>query len=289
MSGRRKIKKSLLLMVIGLLVIGILVTDAFLWAPSRLRVRYETITSTKIPPTMNNYRIVFFSDLHYNNFVNDKRAQHVVDVINTVGAETIIFGGDLFDHPTANLVTPTIENNLIKILHEIEAPYGKFAILGNHDYESATTTAMIMNVLNQSNFEVLINQSIKLHKNTNEFINLIAIDSLSLGEPDITKAFAGTNDEQFNLAVTHAPDLFDQMLKVSPDLVLSAHSHGGQVRFPLFGSLYQPYGAEKYIAGQYHKVNTMMDISNGVGTTKYDVRFDAPAEIIVYRLIYQSK
>jgi uncharacterized protein len=286
---KRKLRKSLLLFIVFVISVTVIMLDARYWAPKRLRVRFETITSSLIPPSMHNYKILFFSDLHYNNFIDEERTKKIITAINSVNAETVIFGGDLFDHPSEFTITDSVKTQLINLLNNIQAPYGKFAVLGNHDYESAKITESVTNTLVQGNFEVLTNQSIRLHKNSEEFINLIGIDSMSLGVPAITTAFAGTTTDQFNLVVTHAPDLFDQLLTSNADLVLSGHSHGGQVRLPFLSSVYQPYGAEKYIAGKYYESNILMDISNGVGTTKIDVRFNAPAEIIVYRLIYQSK
>ncbi len=286
----KKLVRQIILLFLLSCLVAFLLLNAFIIQPNSLRLRYETISSPKIPKSLDNYTIVFFSDLHYNNFTTKARAQKAIDTINSVGANTVIFLGDLYDHPTHNTISPEIQNELAELLSQIEAKNGKFAILGNHDYESEKASQLITQSLIYANFEVIINGSQKLYSgNANEYIQLIALDSYLLGNPDIPRAFKGIDADTFNLLITHCPDIYDDIDTSLCDLVLAGHSHGGQVFIPLIESYFRPQGALVYFRGKYFTDNqAILDITNGVGTTQIDVRFNAPAEIVVYRLIHEE-
>lgn len=284
-TKKKKYRIPLILLFLSMIVLA----DAFLIEPNRLKVRYEIIYSPKIPEELNNYTILVFSDLHYNNFVKKNRAEKVVSVINSVGADTVLFLGDLYDHPTKYPITLETRYELAEILQGIETKYGKFAILGNHDYDSPETVDIVIDTLEYANFEVLLNSNTPLYYEGEEYINLIAIDSLSLGNPDIARAYKGIENSDFNIVFTHCPDIFDEIDSSLTDLVLSGHSHGGQVNIPFLSRFFTPYGARKYYSGKYTSGNLILDITNGVGTTWAKVRFNAPPEIVVYRLVNENQ
>lgn len=280
--------RRLRLLLIFVLLLGALGIDAFLIEPNSLRIRYETITSPKIPLSMDNYTILIFSDLHYNNFTNKQRALKMVDMINSIDANTVIFLGDLYDHPTQNPVSDETQKELAEILTDIHAKYGKFAVLGNHDYESAAAAEMVTKTLNNANFEVYVNGNQNLYFGGEDYIKLIAIDSLALGDPDIPRAFKGVSEDDFNLVITHCPDIFDTIDSNLADLVLAGHSHGGQIRVPFLISIVTSYGADNYQYGIHFRNSSQLDITNGVGNTYINARFNSPAEVVVYRLVHSQ-
>jgi len=281
----KRLLKQIKYLLILTVLLGFLLANTFLIQPNSIRVRYETIASNKIPAGLDNYTILFFSDLHYNNYTTHHRAQKTINAINSVGANTVVYLGDLYDHPTHNEITEEIQTELVLLLQQIDAKYGKFAILGNHDYESEKASIKVRQTLNAANFEVLTNTNQKLFFGEEDYLELIAIDSLLLGAPDVSRAFKGISSTTFNIVITHCPDLYDELDYALTDLVLTGHSHGGQVYLPLLESYFRPYGAEKYFRGKHDLPNQpLLDITNGVGTTQIDARFNAPAEIVVYRL-----
>lgn len=278
-------QKILLLFSILVFLVGGLYYDTFYVAPSRFRVRYETITSTKIPKQLNDVNILFFSDVHYNNFMNEERFNEVVQLINDTSADIVVFVGDLIDHPSSNMPSEEVIAKLTEQLKSISAPLGKFAVLGNHDLESETTKELISSILTNADFEIITNRSIMIRNKGSEAITLVGLDSQLLGSPDLNAAFATVSPNSFNIVVSHTPDIADSLIPDLVDLQVSGHSHGGQVYFPIFGSFYTAPYAEVYNKGKYKIADRfILDVMNGVGTTKMDIRFLSDAEVVVYRL-----
>lgn len=278
-------QKILLIFTLLVFLIGGLYYDTFYVAPSRFKVRYETISSTKIPTQLNDINILFFSDVHYNNFMDETRFNEVVQLINDTSADIVVFVGDLFDHPSNNIPSEEVLQKITEQLKSISAPLGKFAVLGNHDLESETTKEMISSVLHHADFEIITNRSIMIRNKGSEAINLIGLDSQLLGIPDLNTAFATVSPNSFNIVVSHTPDIADSLTPDLVDLQVSGHSHGGQVYFPIIGAFYTAPYAEIYNKGKY-KINDqfVLDVMNGIGTTKMDIRFLSDAEVVVYRL-----
>lgn len=277
-------KRMILGLFACLLVIIIIAINAIMIAPKKINIRFETLTSTAIGENLNDITIVFFSDLHYNNFITEERTLNIINKINELHPDIVLFGGDLIDHPSENILDQTEYDFIIEQLSNIEAPLGKYAVVGNHDAESENTLAQFRDIMRISDFEVLINQAIQIRNGGQDYFNLIGIDTMANGTPNIDASYQNISPLAYTVALSHTPDLFDSVPKDLTNYMLSGHSHGGQIYIPLVGSFYKPYGAEYYFRGKHTVSNTTLDITNGVGTTKEDVRLFAPAEIVHYTL-----
>ena len=123
---QRNLTRILIVIFSILLIVAGMTADALFLAPKRLNVRQETIRNEKIPESLDNMRICYFTDLDYGLFVDEERLSEIVETINEVGADVVIFGGDLYE----DTVLPDEAGNtaLIHALSSIEAPYGKFAV-----------------------------------------------------------------------------------------------------------------------------------------------------------------
>ena len=190
----------------------------------------------------------------------------------------------MIDHPSNNVLGATEIDYLTNQLASLNAPLGKFAVLGNHDLESYDSMILISQILEDANFEIITNENIKIHNQSSSFINLVGIDSMANGQPDINSSYANIAASNFTFSLCHTPDIFDEIPKDLNDILVAGHSHGGQIYIPLFGTFYTPYGAQKYIKGIHTIDGAVLDITNGVGTTKQDVRLFAPAEVVYYTL-----
>ncbi|MEF9968065.1 MAG: metallophosphoesterase, partial [Longicatena sp.] len=274
-----------LILITLVFLIGGLYYDSFYTAPKRFKVRYETITSTKISEQLNDVNILFFSDVHYNNFMNAERFDKVIQLINDTGADIVVFVGDLFDHPSSNIPSDEVVAKISEQLKSIEAPLGKFAVLGDHDLESSTSAEVVTSILNNADFEIITNRSLLIRNKGSEAISLVGLDSLTFGNPNIESAFSTVSPNIFNIVVCHTPDIADSLTPDLVDLLIAGHSHGGQAYFPIIGGIFRAQNAELYNKGKY-KINDSftLDVTNGVGTTDEDVRFLSDAEIVVYRL-----
>lgn len=251
---------------------------------NRINIVNQQIISAKIPDECNNMKIAFISDLHYNSFMNKERFQKMIDKINLANPDIILFGGDLFDSPESNPVDNETREELITLLKSLQAPYGKFAVLGEEDQENQDIKDSMYNIFYYADFELLDNTNVLLHSDGIHSINLVGIDSLLGGTPDITQAMSNVDTSNFTIVLTHAPDLVSQLPLNGIDLVLSGHSHAGQISLPLFGPLVGKPGAKKYTHGSYEINTTELIVNNGLGTENFDIRIFAPPQCIMLRL-----
>ena len=276
-------QKIILVLILVLTITGALTYDAFYSAPSRFNIRHETLSSVYIPEQMDGVTILFFSDLDYNNFMDQERMQKLVNEINELSADIVIFGGDIFDTMARPINVVTL-NTVASLLQEIKAPLGKFAVFGDTDRASEQRAANVADVLYRGDFEVLNNTSINLRNTGSGSITLVGLDNGVNGTTDINAAYANVSRSSYVITVCHTPDTADLVPADTTRYFLAGHSHGGQV-FWYFDSLYKPKMAEHYFRGRHTVGGTFtVDITNGVGTTIKDVRFLANAEIVLYRL-----
>lgn len=282
--------KKLIFIIVGMLVIlsaltAYIIYDGINYAPARVNVRYETVQSENIPESLNHIQIVYFSDLHYNMYMDEARFQQAIDKIIEIDPDIILFGGDLFDHPSVNYPAEETINTLIAQLQSLEAKLGKYAVYGNHDLESPASKELVYSTLTAADFEVLENENIRIYNNDNKFIQLVGLDCELLGNVDINQAFLYVENNIFTITMVHTPDTVSQVPQNPTELVLSGHSHGGQVYIPLLGPLERVSYAEIYNHGIYKVGNIQLDVSNGLGTTREDIRIFSEPEIVVYTII----
>ena len=279
-----KTKKILIVLISVILILSLCFLHAVMIAPKQLHVRNETLVSTKIPSSMDGFKIVFFSDVHFNAYVDEERFEAIVDLINYQNPDVVLFGGDLFDHPANNMPDEAVQNTALKLLSSIQAEKGKFAVLGNHDLESISTEEMVEEILYDAGFEVLNNRSLRLRNGSSGSIVLTGLESGLLGSPDTETPFESIKSDDYSIVLCHTPDTALTLSTSKADLFLAGHGHGGQVYIPVIGALYRPEGAEEYYRGTHELDNMTLDITSGCGTTKADVRFLSNAEIVVYTL-----
>lgn len=279
-------KKIFVTITILLTVLAIfaVIYDGFNKAPSRFKVNYQYLESTKVHPDLNGMQIAFISDLNYNNFMDKDRFDLALAKLEAANPDVVIFVGDLFDEENISNISDQVIEDLTKQLDSITAKYGKFAVLGENDYFSEDVTALVSKILYNSNFEIIQNQLLKITKDTNNYFQLVGIDSVLSGRDDIQKAYEHVNSENLVLTVVHTPDTIEELPLKTTDLVVAGHSHGGQIQIPLLGQVYNKKLSEKYYSGFYSVNNTKLFVTNGLGTTIEDVRIFAPAEILIYTL-----
>lgn len=272
-----------------LLIITIIAASFFLYgvyiSVEHINMNYETIESTKLPKDMKNISIAFLSDIQYNGFMNKNRLEPMIRKINDANPDVVIFGGDLFDSTLTNIPDQDKQVEILNLLKALDAPLGKFAVLGEQDETSENIKTTVKNILFQADFELIENSSLRIRNNSNASITLFGIDSMINGHPDIEKAFSNINANEFNIAISHCPDIITQLPTTAIDLMLSGHSHGSQIRVPFFGPISTIDGAKTYTHGTEKIGNTLLHISNGLGTTNYDMRLFSQPEVLIYRLI----
>lgn len=287
---KKLLKTVSVLIIIALVLAGIFFYSIFV-SVENLTVSYHTIQSEKIPADMNDIQIAFITDLEYNHFMNKERLTKMIHKINEVKPDIILFGGDIFDLPLTYVPNDATKQEVSQLLKTIQAPLGKFAVLGEQDNVDKNVRSMVIDILKTSDFELLDNRAIRLRNGSQSSITLIGLDSLVGGTIDINNAFSNVNQEEFNILLTHCPDTIqsEELPKGNIDLMFAGHSHGSQIYVPLLGALSSDEGAKKYNHGKHTVNQTVLHVSNGLGTTAMDMRLFSPPQMLVYRLRSDAK
>lgn len=247
---------------------------------SWLELVETTIHYPSLPAGFDQIKIVHFSDVHYGFYYEEEQLAQLVDRILQIKPDLIVYTGDLFDAE----VTPYAEA-CIQQLSRLHAPLGKFAVPGNHDYYTGPVLAM--NAYIQSGFTLLRNQSARLSLR-GDSLQLVGLDDMFYGNPDLNQAFSGLDADRFTLLLAHEPDFALRTSAYRVDLQLSGHSHGGQVRLPLIGALITPTGGRHYVQG-LHSLDNQDGVgyiytTRGIGTTHVPIRFLCRPELSVLTL-----
>lgn len=217
--------------------------------------------------------IAQISDSHFSLFYSPKRFDKIVNKLNQTEPDIVLFTGDLIEnyHYWQTRDCQTISQQLARI----KAPKGKFAVLGNHDYRSNGHEA-VSQMLSDGGFTLLNNQSTLVDQ-----INLTGIDDGQEGQPDYNTLPIKAS---FSILMVHEPDQIRHLPELGRfDLILSGHSHGGQIRFPLLP--YKNFGSKLYDKGVYKLTpKTSLVVNTGLGTTGPPLRFRVTPEILYFHL-----
>ena len=265
-----KFKK--ILITLFLIIIAFLSYIRFI-GTSGLIVKEYPIYEDTLPSSFDGIKIIQISDIHYNS-ISSKKLQQVVNEINKNKPDIVVFTGDLYD--SSSILSEESINDIEKILGGINATIGKYAVSGNHDYALDNYEEIIT----KSGFTYLENESKIIYYKGNTPIEIIGYPSLISGTPN----YDYTLSDNFKIALIHEPDGVKNLLDKNINIVLSGHSHGGQIRLPFIGPLIKPYGAKTYFNEEYQLNNTKLYVSYGIGTMDMPIRyFDRPS-INLYRL-----
>lgn len=250
--------------------------------PGLLKINKHQIIHKDIPSGFNKFRIVQFSDTHLGFQYTLEQLTDLVDQINSLEPDILFFTGDLLDAPNHYKQS----EKTIAILKKLKAPYGKFAVYGNHDH-GGYGTDLYRNIMEKSGFDLLVNESTSIQLPSKEKFYLIGIDDAMLGRPDLHAALKDVPNDSYKILLSHAPDLADFAVNLNIQLQMSGHSHGGQIQIPILGALVKPPYAEKYFEGFYTigDMNPLtLYVNRGLGTTRLPFRFLSVPELTVFTL-----
>jgi predicted MPP superfamily phosphohydrolase len=260
------------------MLMGALVTllYAYVVEPRWLIVREIEITDSDIPPSFDGKRIAFLTDIHHGPYFSLQRVTNVVTRTNALHPDLILLGGD-YSYRSAQYIVPCLAE-----LARLNAPLGKFGVLGNHDhwYDAELTrqsmqAAGIVVLDNHAEWIVLGEDRIRIG----------GVGDLWEDSQDLLATTKAVKDEDFVILLSHNPDYVEEIHATSVDLVLSGHTHGGQLTlFGLWAPLLPSRFGQKYRSGIVHTPFTTAIISNGIGTITPPLRLFARPEIILIHL-----
>lgn len=285
-----KILKIILCILLLILIGFSIFFYGIYFAVDNAKINYETLSSEKIPASLDGKKIVYFSDIKYKEFMNKERLEKIMKELDKTHPDILVFGGDVFSNLAETPFDSKDVEEVKNILKNLDAPLGKFAVLGDEDCISSDSKKKITQLLYDCDFEILNNQSLKIRNGEKEAISLIGIEPLINGNLNIDKAFENISEDEYNILVTHCPDLINsnEINLNYLDTVIAGHSLGGQIRIPLLGSISKVKGAQNYDHGKYTINNSTLYVSNGIGTTGMDIRIFSPVEILVFTLEHNT-
>ena len=251
--------------------------------PHRLEINQVPVRKHGLPKGLSGLKIVQFSDTHIGFQYGLKELEKHIQTINDLQPDIICFTGDLLDEPHT-FSTPDL---IVPILQQLNAPFGKFAVYGNHDH-GGNGTRLYKSIMEKSGFQVLLNTNKRISLPDGSLLYIAGIDDAMLGRPDISASMKEIPDHAFTIILSHAPDLADSISGQSTaSMQLSGHSHGGQVQLPWLGPLITPPYGSKYLEGSYQvSANHPLElyVNRGLGTTRMPLRFGSIPEITLFTL-----
>jgi predicted MPP superfamily phosphohydrolase len=263
-----------ILFIIGLSVTVLLGYTFF--EPYWLKVNKIDVRDRDIPYAFEGITIAFVTDIHHGPYFSRKRVRRFVEKLNHLRPDIVIFGGD-YVHRDRQYIVPCFDE-----LRQVQAPLGKFGVLGNHDHwASAPLTRQNMN---KTGITILDNQATWIVKGA-ERIKIGGVGDLWEDQQQLSPTIGDTKEEDFVILVSHNPDYAEQLSTHQIDLMLSGHTHGGQVTlFGFWAPLVPSRYGQKYRSGIVETAMMKVIISTGIGVITPPVRFFARPEIILLTL-----
>jgi len=247
-------------------------TQRIAWAAgARIEISEPRIWLDGLSERLNGLRIVQLSDIHCGRYFPLEAAARAVALSNALRPDLVALTGDFVSYSRA-CIDPVAE-----VLGKLRARYGVLAVLGNHDFRVSAdgmTTALA-----RRGIEVLRNRNVVLTLGAGE-LAVAGVDDYGYGA-DLRRALTGIPAGTPKVLLGHNPNLIRSAARHGVDLVLAGHTHGGQINFPLFGSVAYGRSPERlrYKIGWDRMADTQIYVSRGLGTIVLPWRLRCPAEI----------
>jgi len=243
-----------------------------------------TIHIANLPHSFHGFRIVQLSDIHLDEFTEPLFLEHIVHRINALSADVVLVTGDFITRGSLTFVASRhAAHRCAEILATLKAPE-TYTILGNHDV--AVGASLVIDALRSAKVPILVNQYVSVERG-GSCIWLCGADDAQTGHPNLDLAIPSNPDGPVVLMV-HEPDYADTVIQHPRgplvDLMLSGHSHGGQVRIPFIGPLILPPMGQKYVMGHFRIGNMQLYVNRGVGSVGLPFRLNCVPEITIHTL-----
>jgi hypothetical protein len=252
--------------------------DAVLIAPNRPRIVRQDFYLRRWPERLNGFTIALLSDFHFDPLFSVHPLHAAIPMVNALHPDLIVLAGDFVTVPTFgdDRKGALAADPCAALLRQMSAPYGLWAVLGNHD--EGTDYKHVTRALQAQNIQVLANQSQPMERDGARFW-LAGVNDVLSKTADLPKTLRRVPADEAVILLAHEPDYADEVVKFPIDLQLSGHSHGGQVRLPFLPPLYLPKLGEKYFWGTYHIGPLTLHTSAGLGTIGVPARLNCPPEV----------
>lgn len=236
----------------------------------RFSVNHERIWLDALPSALSGLRIVQISDIHHGLFLPKEWLSQAVQQANQLNPDIIALTGDFVTYSRRN-IGPAAE-----LLGRLRARYGVYAVLGNHDFR--VDADAVTQALRRERIDVLRNRHVVLGLG-NASLYLAGVDDYGYGA-DLRRAVRGIPQDAATVLLAHNPRVIHLASRRGVSLVLSGHTHGGQVNIPLLGTIYGRSPERlRFKIGWDRLGATQIYVSRGIGTIVLPWRLRCPAEI----------
>lgn len=240
-------------------------------------VVHKQIPIKNLPSTLEGFTIVHMTDFHLYPYTTAGMVHKAVDLANSLRPNLTVLTGDYvwrIKDAAADLAT---------ILSGLDAQHGVLCSLGNHDIWLDKT--LVLDVFKKAGLPMLVNQGVPITVGRSS-LYLVGLDDGWSGNPDLQRSLQASPSGAPVLLLYHEPDLADEVsLDPRVSLMLSGHSHGGQVRVPGRGPFILPYLGRKYDLGLYRVRDLWLYTNPGIGMISVPYRFNCPPEVTEFTLV----
>lgn len=241
-----------------------------------LQVERVSLLVPNLPRAFDGLRVAFLTDIHHGPYTELEFVAQIVRTTLSLQPDLILLGGD-YGLRDRKYIAPCFD-----VLRMLSAPLGMYGVLGNHDHwhgRDETRAGM-----RRAGIEELTDRGEWLTRGADR-LRLGGVDDLWCGKPDVAAAVGDATREDAVLLLSHNPDLAETLTDRRVGLVLSGHTHGGQVIVPGMTNPFIPsrYG-DKYSRGRVEAPATTVYVSRGLGLTGLPVRYNCPPELTLVTL-----
>lgn len=252
-----------------------------IWDTNRITVEEISIDLPEYPNEEEPLTIVHIADLHADIFTDEEKTARYINLVNEADPNIVVFAGDLITSGIGHVQAGA------EALGNINSTHGVFAVLGDHDYW--TGTDFIVEALRENWVTVLLNEhsTISYKDIPLSITGVTEIYSSRMEREDLKNLITEASGEGIKIVLSHqASDrLIDFSQNSGTDFLLAGHTHGGQLRIPVF---FYPFSAVReetpYVNGHWQLENMLLNINSGLGFTLSPVRYNAPAQVSVIRV-----
>jgi predicted MPP superfamily phosphohydrolase len=252
-----------------------------------LEVTQQRIRLARLPKAFEGFRIAQLSDIHISPFTTGEQIRHCVTIANDLKPDLVALTGDyLSDDPGA-------QGEVVHALAGLSAPFGVFGCMGNHEFMTGTE-ATITRLFATEQIRMLRQERVPIQSH-GETLNLIGVDYQQARfsadhDGHLVNRYMEESEKlvmpgMVNILLNHNPNAFDRAAELGVDLMLSGHTHGGQVSLEfVHRGLSLAYTETPYVSGWYEKGGSQLYVNRGIGTTGPPIRFGERPEITIIEL-----
>jgi predicted MPP superfamily phosphohydrolase len=253
--------------------------------PTWLELNQHRVCLADLPGEFDGLRIAQLSDLHCSKSVTPTYVGEAVELALAQRPDVVALTGDFIHKGFKHI------GRMAEALGRLRAPHGVFAVLGNHDYSVRNALGLrrhphlhraVADALTDRGIRVLRNETVQLTRGAAR-LHLTGVEDLWSRECDLARAFAGLCNTLPRVVLAHNPCTIEALDRHRCDLMLSGHTHGGQINLPGLGRVTLGRKGRRYAAGMYQVGHAQLYVNKGVGFG-FRVRYGVRPEVAVLTL-----